>query len=280
LLKKAENRIVKLETETGEKFEVPGNPVDFCPIIGFTATKYQEKLLLDEAQFVVARWCRQSGKSHAISAKLLWECLHNPGFNVVVVAPSLRQSKIVIRKVSAFLRYLPKSVCPKPLKTKLEFYNGSQIQAFPNKPETIRGEPGVHLVYIDEFNYVPDDSDIYDAVVYTLSTTNGKFIATSTPGSRDSIFYHMCDPADEAYSDVSRHHISFEDALEPNGPLKRPILEKLRRQIMATDPWRWSREMLAEFAEDEDAWFPMSLITSAIDQNLEPRNPIPFLTNR
>jgi len=58
------------------------------------------------------------------------------------------------------------------------------------------------------------------------------------------------------------------DALEPNGPLKLEILEKLRRQF-ATDPWRWRREMEAEFADDEDSWFSMALITRCVDQNLE-----------
>ncbi len=219
-----------------QPFAVPKDPAKFCETLGFKPTIYQIKLIHDTAQFIVARWCRQSGKSHAVSALLLWLLLAYPGYSIIVVAPSLRQSKIIIRKISAFLRFLPKYVCPKPLKTKIELYNGSIVQAFPNKPETIRGEPGVNLVYADEFNYIADDADIYDAVVFTLSTTNGKFLATSTPGSRDSIFYRMCTD-DQAYPDVSRHHITYEEALEPNGPLKRPILEKIRAQLRATDPW-------------------------------------------
>jgi len=77
----------------------------------------------------------------------------------------------------------------------------------------------------------------------------------------------MCTDND-TYEDVSRHHVTWEDALEPKGPLKKPILEKIRRQLQA-DPWRWQREMEAEFAEDEDAWMPMSLIKRCIDQNIE-----------
>src|SRR2546427_3436815 len=89
-------------------------------------------------------------------------------------------------------------------------------------------------------------------IVFALGTTNGRFIATSTPGTRDSLFYDMC-MNDEEYGDFSRHHVSFHDALEPRGPLKKGIVERLERQ-MQEDPSRWGREMLAEFSSDEEAW--------------------------
>jgi len=85
--------------------------------------------------------------------------------------------------------------------------------------------------------------------------------------ARESMFYAMCTD-DVNFFDFSRHRVSYLDVLEPNGPLKLEILEKLRRQF-ATDPWRWRREMEAEFADDEDSWFSMALITRCVDQNLE-----------
>ena len=279
---KTERRKLRRELETlihqQDPFRVPDDPVKFCRLLGFRPTTYQVKLLLDKAQFIAARWSRQSGKSHIVAVLILWLCLRTPEFNVVVVAPSLRQSKIIIRKISSFLRHLPRHVAPKPLKTKIEFYNGSRIQAYPNNPETIRGEPAVGLVLADELNYVRDDLELYDAVIFTLATTNGRFLATSTPGTRDSLFYSMCTD-DVAFGNVSRHHVTYRDALEPNGPLKHNILEQIKKQYQA-DPWRWTREMEAEFAEDEDAWFSMSLITGCIDQDLEPIPDDVFLTPR
>jgi phage FluMu gp28-like protein len=205
---------------------------------------------------------------------LLWSCLRNRGFNVLVLAPAIRQSKITVRKITGFLPKLPKFSALKPLKTKVEFYNGSRIQAIPNSPETIRGESGVNLVYADEFSYTKNDRELYEAVVFSLATTNGRFLATSTPGSRESLFYEMCTD-DVSYGDFSRSHVGYWDALEPNGPLKPEILEKLKRQF-ASDPWRWRREMEAEFADDADAWLSMSLITRCVDPNLEyiPENAI------
>lgn len=247
---------------------IKGDVVEFCKKqLGFKPTAYQEKLLRDPAQFVVARWSRQSGKSQTIAALTLYRALSSPGSKVAILAPSLRQSRRIIHRIQSFLPKLPPWVLDgKPLKTKVKFVNGSVIEALPNSPETIRGET-LDMVVVDELGFVPNDEELYDAVVYTLATTDGKFIGASTPGSRDSLFYAMCTD-DEQFKDVSRHHVSYREALEPKGPLKKKILEKIRHQ-MGQDQWRWQREMEAEFAEDEDTWLSLDLIKKCIDPELE-----------
>ena len=267
-LQRLDEKVERIKAVRSGAVDWPADPVEFCiHRLGFKPTSYQEKLLRDQSQFMIARWSRQSGKTHCVAVLLLWLCLRNPSFSVLVLAPSIRQSKIIIRKITGFLSKLPKYAALRPFKTKIEFYNGSRIQAFPNSPETIRGEPGVGFVYFDEFSYIREDKELYQAAIFTLATTNGRFLATSTPGSRDSLFYLMCTD-DQNYGNVSRHHVSYRDALEPNGPLKLEILEKLKQQL-AVDPWRWRREMEAEFADDEDAWLSFELIKQCVDENLE-----------
>ncbi len=157
-LRRLDDKLERVKAARGRTREWPSDPVEFCiQYLGFKPTVYQEKLLRDPAQFIVARWSRQSGKTHCVAVLLLWSCLRNRWFNALVLAPSVRQSKIIIRKITGFLPRLPKYVALKPFKTKIEFYNGSRIQAFPNSPETIRGEPGVTLLYVDEFSYIKDD---------------------------------------------------------------------------------------------------------------------------
>ncbi len=261
---------MKARTREADK----NKPLVSCDIVeffkqttGFKPTTYQEELLLDRSQFVVARWARQSGKSLTLTLICLYTALSGSNRKIAILAPSQRQSRLMIRRATSFLPKLPSNALEgRALKTKLEFSNGSTIEAFPNSPETVRGLT-CHLILIDESGYIENDKDLYDAVVYALGTTNGRFIATSTPGSRDSLFYEMC-MDDDQYGDFSRHHVSFHDALEPNGPLKRGILERLERQ-MREDPWRWQREMLAEFSEDEETWFSFSLITGCVDEHLE-----------
>ena len=165
----------------------------------------------------------------------------------------------------ALANSLPRDLIVAAEKTRIVFGNGSTIEAFPNNPLTIRG-PTLHSVYCDEMNFIRDDIELYDAILFTLGTTNGSFIASSTPGSKDGLFYKICFAPE--FSDFSRHHVSWREAVEPDGPLKRPMLERVRKQL-ETNPWRWTREMEAEFAEDESSFFPLSLVTSCVDGDLE-----------
>ncbi len=230
-------------------------------------TDYQERFLTDQNQFVVARWARQTGKSLTLAVLCLHTALSGPDRAIAILAPSLRQGRLLIRRITSFLPKLPRSwIDGRVLKTRLSFVNGSSIEAFPNSPETVRGLT-LGLLIVDEANYIEDDKALYDAVVYALATTNGRFITTSTPGTRDSLFYEMC-TNDEEYGDFSRHHVSFHDALEPKGPLKKTTVERLRQQ-MREDPSRWDREMRAEFSSDEEAWLSYRLIESCVDESLE-----------
>ena len=239
------------------------DPVEFFrQIVGFEPTDYQIALihLFLENEFVAARWCRQSGKSWIISAMLLWYAVTHPDSYIAALGPSWRQAKLIIRRITYFLKKLPPKMYLKPMRTKLMFTNGSTIEAFPNNPDTIRG-PTLHVVYVDEFNFVANDEDLYDAVLFTLSTTNGKFLCTSTPWNTDSIFYKIFNHKD--FSDFARSHVTWEQAQEPKGPLRKKILKKIRKQF-SEDPWRWKREMDAEWAEDERTWLSQSLIVKCI----------------
>jgi len=250
--------------------------IAFCEeALGFEPTKYQAEFLLDTEQFEAQCWCRQSGKDHTASSKLFWFAVENEGSQLAVVGPSFRQSKLVIRKINNFIQnklpdeipYREILVGRKTLRTKVPLVNGAVIEAYPCNPDTIRG-PTLNGILATEFNFVKDDEEMYDAILFTLGTTNGFFIANSTPWSRDHIFYKMC--KDRDFEDFSRHHVNWEEALEPDGPLKKNILEKIKRQL-AADPWRWQREMEAEWSEDESSWLPQTLIGQCQDSMLEIR---------
>lgn len=251
------------EAEVARAQRLSANPIKFFEqVVGFKPYDYQVDLinLFLENQFIGARWSRQSGKTWIVSALLLWYALTHPDSYIVVVGPSWRQSKLIIRRITYFLKRIPPGMILKPMKTIIRFSNGSLIEAFPNNPDTIRG-PTLNLVYVDEFNFVRDDEDLYDAILFTISTTNGKFLCTSTPWSPDSVFYKIFNHKD--FEDFARSHVTWKQALEPNGPLKQGVLEKIRKQF-AEDPWRWKREMEAEWAEDETTWLSQALITKCI----------------
>jgi hypothetical protein len=250
--------------------------IAFCKeALGFEPTKYQTDFLLDTEQFEAQCWSRQSGKDHAASSKLFWFAVENRGSQLAVVGPSFRQSKLVIRKINNFIQnklpddipYREILVGRKTLRTKVPLANGSAIEAYPCNPDTIRG-PTLNGILATEFNFVKDDEEMYDAILFTLGTTNGFFIANSTPWSRDHIFYKMM--KDKDFEDFRRFHVTWKQALDPDGPLKKNVLEKIKKQL-AADPWRFRREMEAEWSEDESCWLPQNLIGQCQDSMLEIR---------
>ncbi|MGF3522066.1 MAG: terminase large subunit domain-containing protein [Candidatus Bathyarchaeia archaeon] len=254
----------KLQQTLKEKTQkLTANPTTFFQqILGFTPYPYQQEFinLFTNNQFTAARWCRQSGKTFIISALLLWYAINNPNSAIGIVGPSWRQTKRILNRIAKFTHNLPPGITLKPQKTQITLTNGSTIEAFPNNPETIRG-PTLNVVYCDEMNFIPNDQDLYDAILYTLGTTNGKFVCSSTPWHTDSIFYKIFNHKD--FQDFKTSHVPIQKALHPNGPLNPNITQKIKTQ-MGDDPTRWQREMEAQWAEDQDVWLPQSLIASCI----------------
>ena len=249
----------------------------FKQVFDIVPYPYQLKLaeLFDKNQFTAVRWARQTGKSFSVSALLLKYALEHPDSYVGIVGPSWRQTRLNIRRIGGFCRKLPMQEGLDIQKTRITLPNGSTIEAFPNNPDTIRG-PTFNVIWVEECNFIPNDEELYDAILFTLGTTNGKLIATSTPWSTDSLFWKMCNHKD--YEDFARSHVRWSDAIEPNGPLKPAIVEKIKRQF-GNDQQRWKREMEAEWAEDEDTWLAQSLIASCVGthkncgEDLEEFNP-------
>jgi len=234
----------------------------FEQIFGFTPFKYQLELadLFEKNQFTAVRWSRQTGKSFCVSALLLKYAWDHPDSYIAIVGPSFRQTKLNIRRMGGFARKLPQQPGLQIQKTRITLPNGSVIEAFPNNPDTIRG-PTFKVIWIEEANFIPNDEDLYDAVLFTLGTTNGKLIATSTPFNTDSLFWRMFNHRD--FDDFARSHVRWSDAMAPNGPWYPAMVEKIKRQF-GDDPQRWRREMEAEWADDEDTWLAQSLIVSCI----------------
>lgn len=223
--------------------------------------EYQLELarLYRQNQFLAVRWPRQTGKSTVIGGLMLQDAYENPDLNIAFLGSSWRQTKLNLRRVGGFCRNLPSGTCM-VLRTRISLSNGSVIEAFPNNPDTIRGNT-FHRLWWDECNFTAGDEDLYDAILFTLGTTNGKLVASSTPFNSDSLFWKMCNY--KGYSDFVRHHFSWEKALAPNGPLNEVMIERIKKQF-GDDKQRWRREMEAEWAEDEDVWLPQSLIVSCV----------------
>src|SRR6266849_9190117 len=93
---------VRARTKNKQHKGIPVDPVIFCKeVLQFDPTVYQERFLRDNNGFIALRWSRQSGKSHVVAARLLWQSALNNGVHIGIVATSYRKSKMVLRKIGS-----------------------------------------------------------------------------------------------------------------------------------------------------------------------------------
>lgn len=242
------------------------DPVFFAEtFFNFKPTPYQANLLQDESKRIVVRWCRQSGKTTTIALRSIWYALSHGKTLTLIIAPSLRQSMIMNDRITDFLSSLPAKYyqlfVKKLQRTSIQLKNGSRIIALPNNPQLLRGYTA-NQVICDEAAFFKDDQLVFYNVLYPmLATTDGILIASSTPWSKDSVFYRMCQNPD-----FSKHTITCED-VKASGLIKQNFIDEMRSQL----PYeRFQRELMSEFVEDIDTWLIQSLIVNCIDSRLEP----------
>ena len=107
--------------------------------------------------------------------------IYRAGSTSVVVAPSLRQSVEVSRRVRTVLETAG-AVLRESSATRLVLANGSTLVALPGTETTTRGVSAVSLLVVDEAARVPDD--LYFAIVPMTATVSGRIFAASTPDGR------------------------------------------------------------------------------------------------
>jgi phage FluMu gp28-like protein len=230
----------------------------------FKPTQYQTDLLRDESKRIVVVWSRQSGKTTTIALRAIWYALTHQKTLTLIIAPSLRQSMIMSDRITDFLTSLPtkySNIFVKKLqRTIIQLNNGSRIIALPNNPQLLRGYTA-NQVICDEAAFFRDDNLVFFNVLYPmLATTDGILIGSSTPWSKDSVFYRMCQNPQ-----FSKHKITCED-VKNSGLIKQSFIDEMRNQIPFE---RFQREFMSEFVEDVDAWLTQSLIINCIDSKLE-----------
>src|SRR6185295_12083161 len=71
----------------------------------FEPDPWQARLLRSRAPWILLNCCRQSGKSTTTAAVALYTAIYDPGL-ILLVSPSLRQSKELFAKVIGFLKDL------------------------------------------------------------------------------------------------------------------------------------------------------------------------------
>jgi tRNA(Met) C34 N-acetyltransferase TmcA len=131
--------------------------VDLAGDLGLALDPWQRDVLTTSARNILLLCARQAGKSTVAGLLALHHAVYRPGSLVLVVSPSERQSKRLlktIRRHYGALRAMAPSVSEGMLA--LELRNGSEIHALPGTEATLRGFADVDLILIDEAARVDD----------------------------------------------------------------------------------------------------------------------------
>ena len=233
--------------------------------LGFEPKAYQAELLRDGSKRIVVIYPRQSGKTTTLAVRMIWYAVDHSNTTSLIVTPGLRQSMIVMDRVHHNLMRISKPrrrrILAKMQRTVVRFKNGAQIVALPNAPDLLRGYSASNVV-ADEAAFFREDELVFHSVLFPmLQTTNGTLIASSTPWGKDSVFYKFTqDPA------FSLHRIQVQQVIDAELTTQ-AFIDEMKR---ITPSERFRREYLAEFAEDELAYFNQGLISQSLDSALAP----------
>jgi hypothetical protein len=224
---------------------------------GMEPDPWQESVLNSDARRMLLLCSRQSGKSTTCASLAVHQALYDPGL-VLLIAPAQRQSSELFRKVREVygaLPDVPRIVQESALR--MELGNGSRIIALPGTEGTIRGYSGAKTVIIDEASRV--DDALFAAVRPMLATTQGRFVALTTPYGKRGWFYESWAHGEGWH----RTKITAEDCprIDPDW------LAEERRLV---GDWQFRQEYMCEFVDTDEQFFASDLVEAAISHEVAP----------
>lgn len=220
-------------------------------VMGVELDAWQLEALQSETLWQLIRASRQSGKSTSASILVAHTALFRPGSLSLCIAPSQRQSKLLLRSVRGILLA---SRCIEDFPTsnvlEIELPNGSRVVGLPSKEATIRGYDAPDVVVIDEASKVPDD--VFTAITPMLATsaTHAKLWAISTPWGQRGWWFREWNGEDPewARTTIRAHECG------------RITEEFLRRERARMGRLKFESEYLCEFVGTEHQLFPPEVL--------------------
>jgi hypothetical protein len=233
------------------------DPVELARDCFLEPDPWQAGVLRSNSKRLLMLCCRQSGKSTIAAVLAVTTALYDPGL-VLILSPSLRQSAEMFRKVLSFwhlLKGVPEATAESALR--LELANGSRIVSLPGSGETVRGYSAPRLVIIDEASRVPDE--LMGAIRPTLATSNGRFVALTTPWGQRGWFH-----------DAWQHGTGYERVSITADECPRISTEFLEQERRELGEFLYQQEYECLFLAPENALFDIEIIQAALTTEVRP----------
>lgn len=228
------------------------DPVAFAEQF-FPPDDWQAGVLRGDAHTIL-NCSRQVGKSTTTAALAAYTARYTPDALVLLLAPTLRQSGELFRKISHMFRVMGDPV--QESRGSLTLGSGSRVLCLPAEPDNIRGFSGVTLLIMDEAAFIKDT--VYEVCRPMLAVSGGRIVLLSTPAAKEGFFYTVWTEGGDNW-----HRIQVPATQCPR--ISPDFLAEERRHMGDT---RFRMEYLCQFGEAEMPFFNDTDITRAIHPDL------------
>ena len=185
-------------------------------LIPFKLYPYQEKMFesFQDHRFNIVLACRQSGKSIAVVAYLLWYVIFKGEQVVGILANKEAIAREMLSRITLMLENLPfflQPGCTALNKKSIGFSNNSRIVAAATSSSSIRGM-SLNLVYLDEFAFVDNAAEFYTSTYPVISSgKTSKIIITSTANGIGNMYHKLYEGALQGTNEFKSTRVDWWD---------------------------------------------------------------------
>lgn len=236
---------------------------------GLVPDDWQRRVLTEPWSRALLCITRQGGKSTCTAALALHQSVFTPQSLTLLIAPSLRQSQELFKKVGRLYLDAGLHEVTRPDKEselRVRYENGSRIVVLPGSERTVRGFSGVDLLVLDEAARIEDE--LFYSVRPMLAISGGRLICLSTPFGRRGFFW-------KAWSG-SEDYLRVQVPATECPRISADFLEEERRTLGSF--W-FKQEYMVEFLDPVDSLFSSDVIDRAFTSDLDALPLPPSLVN-
>jgi hypothetical protein len=234
------------------------DPVRFGQRLGFQPEPWQARLLRTTARRVLVRCARQTGKSTTTGLKGLHVAMHNPGRDVLIVAPTQRQSTELLTRVRGHYRALagaPRLAADN--ESQMTLVNGARVISLPGSEGGIRGFANVRLLLLDEAARIEDG---VFASTLPMVGSDGQVMALSTPWGQRGWWWQL---HEEPANGWQRHAITVHESAQYDARRIAEVRASLGSFIFRSD-------YLCEFSDTDEQLFSSEGVRRAFTPAVRP----------
>ena len=185
-------------------------------LVDFDLYPYQETMFdnFESNRFNIVLACRQSGKSIAVVAYLLWYAIFKGEQVIGILANKETIAREMLGRITLMLENLPfflQPGCTVLNKKSISFSNNSRLIASATSSSSIRGM-SLNLVYLDEFAFVDNASEFYTSTYPVISGgKTSKVIITSTANGIGNMYHKLYEGAIQKTNEFVPYRVDWWD---------------------------------------------------------------------